>query len=189
MAAAGETMTLSLLLGLINFQSVYFVGYAWLLGTTIWVTCFSGKIAFKALPRHQFGALQHRLFPVYFVNSLVLSTVLLGLWTYSHAGILARIWSLTVADVVQFYALAIPVISSASNWLRVGPLVHKTVVQRYKLEKVEGKIYNEPGISEEMKALNRRFDLYHAISVSINMASLVALVFHGLWIGSYGVVV
>jgi hypothetical protein len=72
--------------------------------------------------------------------------------------------------------------------------------KRHNLEKKEGKTYNEPGVrsfsidfddislsrqvSAEMKALNRRFLQLHGLSSSANLCAVIALVFHGLWIGN-----
>lgn len=38
-----------------------------------------------------------------------------------------------------------------------------------------------------MKALNKTFGSLHGISSLLNLASVLALGFHGLWIGNYGV--
>jgi len=38
-----------------------------------------------------------------------------------------------------------------------------------------------------MKALNRRFGMLHGISSLANLAAVIALGFHGLWIGNAGV--
>jgi hypothetical protein len=38
-----------------------------------------------------------------------------------------------------------------------------------------------------MKALNAKFGSLHGISSLANMAAVIALVFHGLWIGNVGV--
>ena len=78
--------------------------------------------------------------------------------------------------------------------------------QRHKLEKEEGKLYNEAGVqilliirehtfnthstsqvSADMKALNRRFGMLHGISSLANLAAVIALGFHGVWIGNMGV--
>lgn len=77
--------------------------------------------------------------------------------------------------------------------------------QRHKLEKEEGKLYNEAGVqiffigntyliliaksqvSADMKALNRRFGTLHGISSLANLVAVIALGFHGLWIGNVGV--
>jgi len=80
--------------------------------------------------------------------------------------------------------------------------------QRQKLEKEEGKVYSDPGVSRsrmcldfncrssytssnqvssEMKALNRQFGMLHGISSLANLGAIIALGFHGLWIGNAGV--
>ncbi|KAH9949862.1 hypothetical protein B0H21DRAFT_819790 [Amylocystis lapponica] len=201
-------LTFSSLLDILSLQGLYLVGYAWLLGMSIWVTFFAGVIVLRIpafnhtltyvdrtdriqglaalTARQQFGTLQHRVFPVYFLASIILSATLLGLWTYSHPSLLEYVLNPTVADVAQFYALATPLISAASNSLVIGPLTSRTMFQRHKLEKAEGKGYNEPGVSDEMKTLNQRFGLYHGVSSLLNLYSVVALLFHGLWIGNYG---
>ena len=58
--------------------------------------------------------------------------------------------------------------------------------QRHKLEKAEGKQYTDEGVSAEMKALNKKFAQAHGISSMFNLDALIALIFHGLWIGRYG---
>lgn len=69
----------------------------------------------------------------------------------------------------------------------VGPLTSKTMFQRHRLEREEGKAYNEPGVSANMKALNARFGMLHGISSLFNLGSFIALALHGLWIGHAGV--
>ena len=75
--------------------------------------------------------------------------------------------------------------------------------KRHKLEKEEGKAYNEPTVrvhtmlptslmlipskvSAEMKALNKTFAQLHGISSLANLTAFLALLFHGLWIGNTG---
>lgn len=75
--------------------------------------------------------------------------------------------------------------------------------ERHRLEKEEGKVYNEPGVcsvqcsvqqvdnctqvSDTMKALNRRFGSLHGISSLLNLWAVIAIGLHGLWIGNAGV--
>lgn len=47
--------------------------------------------------------------------------------------------------------------------------------ERHKLEREEGKQYNDEGISDRMKSLNKRFGLAHGCSSLINMAIVVSL--------------
>ena len=58
--------------------------------------------------------------------------------------------------------------------------------QRHRLEKSEGKAYNEQGVSAEMKSLNKKFGQLHGISSLLNLGSFIALGFHGLWIAKHG---
>ncbi|KAI0662536.1 hypothetical protein C8Q70DRAFT_1051167 [Cubamyces menziesii] len=179
-----STLSWSSFVGLFNAQGLYQVGYAWLFGMTLWVTFIGGTIAFKTLPRQQFGTLQHRTFPIYFVISIALSSGLLGLWVYSHPSVLTNYLSPLEGDVAQAYALAAVVLSQAANHAVIGPLTSKTMFQRHKLEKMEGKAYNEPTVSAKMKALNKTFAQLHGISSLANLTAFLALLFHGLWIGN-----
>ncbi|KIK49634.1 hypothetical protein CY34DRAFT_69470, partial [Suillus luteus UH-Slu-Lm8-n1] len=170
--------------------------YGWLYGMSMWVSFFGGIIAFRALPRHQLSTLQHKTFPVYFSSSIGLSSALLGLWAYAHPRLLANITSPLRADVAQAYVLGAVIALQSCNQLVVGPMTSRqvlkfhlpdsTMFQRHKLEKEEGKNYNEPGISAQMKALNAKFGMLHGISSLANLGAVVALTLHGLWIGSYG---
>jgi hypothetical protein len=47
--------------------------------------------------------------------------------------------------------------------------------ERHKVEREEGKSYNEPGISDRMKALNKRFGIAHGCSSLINMVIVLSL--------------
>jgi len=174
------------LFSLLSFQGAYVLAYSWLFGMSLWVTFFGGVIAYKALPRHMFGALQHKTFPVYFMLSIALSSGMLGFWTWTHPDVLQYIASPYVADVAQAYALAIVFLAQASNYFVISPLTSKVMFQRHKLEKEEGKQYNEPGVSDEMKALNKKFGSLHGISSLANLFAVLALGFHGLWLGNVG---
>ncbi|KAJ6604276.1 hypothetical protein DFH09DRAFT_1122181 [Mycena vulgaris] len=172
------------LLNLFSSSGLYVVAYGWLFGMSLWISFFGGVIAYKTLPRAQFGALQHKTFPIYFVLSIILGSTLLGLWTLKHPVVLTHYASPLVADVAQAYALAFVIISQGSNYFIVGPLTSKTMFERMRLEKDEGKTYNESGVSDNMKALNRRFGMLHGVSSLANLGAVIALGFHGLSIGS-----
>ena len=58
--------------------------------------------------------------------------------------------------------------------------------ERHKLEKAEGKSYNDEGVSDKMKALNKKFAQAHGFSSIFNLDSFIAVTFHGLWIARYG---
>ncbi|KZT23783.1 hypothetical protein NEOLEDRAFT_1068737 [Neolentinus lepideus HHB14362 ss-1] len=182
-----ETLTLSTLGQIFSVNGLYMLGYSWLFGMAIWVTFFGGIIALKALPRQQFGTLQHRTFPVYFVISMALTSFLAAKWVFSHPDVVTYVTRPDVPDVAQLYTLVFAFICQATNYFVVSPLTSKTMFQRYKLEKEEGKTYNQPGVSAEMKALNAKFSGLHGLSSLANLGGVIALAFHGLWIAHAGV--
>ncbi|KLO20462.1 hypothetical protein SCHPADRAFT_897741 [Schizopora paradoxa] len=181
-----QVLTIASLLKLFNLKGLYMFSYSWLLGMSFWVTFFGGVIAYRALPRQQFGALQHRTFPVYFVISISLSSGLLAAWTLAHPDIMTNYTSFRNPDVAQAYVLGTIAILQGFNQFWVGPLTSKTMFQRHKLEKEEGKAYNDEGVSDEMKALNRKFAQLHGWSSLANLYAFLAAAFHGLWIANYG---
>jgi len=185
--AKSTVLTLSSLIHLLNFDGLYLIGYAWLFGMSVWITFFGGVIAYQNLPRQHFSVLQHKTFPIYFVLSILLSSGLLSLWVLNHPDVLTHITQPNVADVAQAYTLGVVLVSQGLNYFVVGPLTSKTMFQRQKLEKEEGKVYSDPEASAGMKALNRRFGKLHGISSLANLGAVIALGFHGLWIGNAGV--
>lgn len=80
------------------------------------------------LARQHFGNLQHKTFSIYFVISLVLSSSLLGLWTFSHPDVMTHITRPNVADVAQAYALAIVLFCQGLNYFVIGPLTSQYVL-------------------------------------------------------------
>ncbi|EDR15417.1 uncharacterized protein LACBIDRAFT_321220 [Laccaria bicolor S238N-H82] len=131
---------------IINLDGIYLLGYAWLFGMCV--------IAYRTLPRQQFGALQHKTFPVYFVKSIALSAGLLTIWILNHPDVLKHYARPNIADVAQAYALLTVFLSQSFNYFVIGPMTSKTMFKRHRLEKEEGKSYNESGVSSQMKALN-----------------------------------
>ncbi|TFY83325.1 hypothetical protein EWM64_g699 [Hericium alpestre] len=184
--APPQTLNLSSLLSLLSLDGAYHLGFSFLYGMSVWVTFFGGVIAFKTLPRQQFGALQHRTFPIYFNLSIAITTGLLAAWTLKNPSIISRYTEFGAPDVTQAYALATILVAQALNSLVIGPVTSSTMFARHKLEKEEGKAYNEEGVSEKMKALNKKFARLHGYSSLANLTSVIALTFHGLWVGNYG---
>ncbi|KAI0067948.1 hypothetical protein BV25DRAFT_1794158 [Artomyces pyxidatus] len=182
-----QSLTVGSLLQLFSLNGAYNIGFSFLFGMSLWVTFFGGVIAYRALPRQQFGTLQHRTFPIYFNLSIAGSAGLLAAWTYTHPAVLAHAARPAVADVAQAYALASVLVLQALNSLVIGPVTSKTMFLRHKLEKEEGKAYNEPGVSDAMKALNSKFARLHGYSSLANLGAFIALTFHGLWLGNYGI--
>jgi hypothetical protein len=55
----------------------HLLSYASVTGMTLWHSFIGGPVAFKVLPRQEFGLLQSRLFPVYFSLQTILNGVCL----------------------------------------------------------------------------------------------------------------
>ncbi|KAF9015027.1 hypothetical protein BDQ17DRAFT_1340359 [Cyathus striatus] len=182
-----QLLTVGSVLSLVNPHGLYLTAYAWLFGMSVWISFFGGVIAFKSLPRHQFGALQHKTFPIYFVISMLLSSGMLLLWTFSHPDIVNNLHRPRLADVAQAYAIASVLFFQGFNHFVIGPMTSRTMFERQRLEKEEGKAYTEPEVSAEMKRLTRRFGILHGVSSLANLGAIIALAFHGLWIGNAGV--
>ena len=79
--------------------------------------------------RQQFGALQHRTFPVYFNYSIALTGGLLVLWHYGHPTLLQNITKPEIAEVAQAYSLAAVILAQGTNQLVIGPLTSKYVAR------------------------------------------------------------
>ena len=75
-------------------------------------------------------------------------------------------------------------------------------MERIKQERAEGKPYYDANVSgylctqiplsipqqvsQQMKALNKRFGTFHGLSSLANLFVVIALLFHGLWIANVG---
>ena len=62
--------------------------------------------------------------------------------------------------------------------------------ERNRLERDEANTTSddkEPKVSAELKSLKTQFGYLHAVSSLLNLGVLISLVFHGLWIATYGI--
>ncbi|GAA5954415.1 hypothetical protein JCM8115_004581 [Rhodotorula mucilaginosa] len=166
-------------------KGVYNVVLGTVLGSTVWHSFIGGPIAYMSLPRQQFGHLQSRLFPRFFALQSLSALALLGLYSRRPGGgeLVRTFWRHGNKTV---WALVVMASSGFANWLFVGPLTTGVMKQRHRKERLEGKSYNEPGVSNEMKALNKRFGTLHGISSLINLVYVAAAVGHAAWIAEYG---
>jgi hypothetical protein len=183
-----EIISFSSIPKLFNLKGLYLLAYAGLFGMSYWVSFFGGVIAYKTLPRQQFGNLQHKTFPIYFFNSIIISSGLLGYWAYTHPDVLAYATNPRVADVAQAYTLASVIAAQGINYWVIGPMTSRLMFKRHKQEREEGKQYNDPGVSDQMKQMNKKFGMLHGISSLANLGAVVALTFHGLWLGNAGLI-
>ncbi|KAF8482144.1 hypothetical protein DFH94DRAFT_627906 [Russula ochroleuca] len=182
-----DRLTFGTLFSLFNLRGLYTLSFSFIFGMSLWVTFIGGVITYKTLPRQQFGSLQQRLFPVYFKLNALISSGLLLVWVRNHDTVITQIAHPTNPDVSQAYALAVVAISQALNAVWIGPATSKLLAARFRLEKAEGKDANDADVSVDMKKLNAKFARLHGYSSLANLTAFLALVFHGLWIGNYGI--
>ncbi|UJR11427.1 hypothetical protein I4U23_015607 [Adineta vaga] len=137
----------------------HLLSYASVTGLTLWHSFIGGPVAFKVLPRQQFGLLQSKLFPIYFLSQSVLNGICL----------------ITTSNRNSRTIFLIGIVGGLMNLIIVGPWTSKVMQERHKVEREEGKTYNEPGISDRMKALNKQFGIAHGCSSLINMVVVLSL--------------
>ncbi|KAL7421195.1 hypothetical protein Q5752_004080 [Cryptotrichosporon argae] len=166
-----------------TLKGFYLLTWGTALGANVWNTV-SGLRAFRTLPRQTFGLLQSRLQPLYFGTSSALLSTLLVTHLYFHPGLLgapgARPHWHEAEEGVQALLVVAALVPSLANWLVVGPAATKTMFERHRLERLEGKEYDAPAPSEPMAKLNRRFSALHGAASALNLLSGLALAGLGL---------
>lgn len=181
-----QTLSIKTIADLCTADGLYLFAFSWLFGQTIWVSFIGGVIAHRSLTRQQFAALQSRSFPAYFLSSTALCTILLGLWTFSHPDVVPNLLRPLYVDVAQAYILLFVSVVQGANYLVIGPETNRIVAERQRLEREEGKSYNDPAASPAMKAVNKEFGKMHGLSSLMNLFVVIALGLHALWIGNHG---
>ena len=165
-------------------RSMHLLSFASYLGTSVWISFFSGIIAFRTLPRHMFGRLQSTIFPAYFC----FSTVCLSSSVLTSVALVPphSIWGLLRPDLlVQSGALA----ASIVNMIWLEPWTTSVMWERHKIERELGTGHevgqlrpsdaakaNDP----RLRTLSRRFGVLHGLSVSTNLIALCAITAHGV---------
>lgn len=142
------------------------------LGGSIMHSYVVSPIAFKHMTKEEFGNLQSKIFPLYFVGQAALP-VLIGLTSplpLRFAGPL----------------LGISGFAGALNYLWVLPVSgqiksdKKKLVAEKRHEKiVDGKVED----SDEFKQLSKKFGMFHGISSLLNLVSIATLGVYGFRLG------
>lgn len=91
-------------------SSIHVLSYGILAGTTVWHSFLGGPIAYKTLPRQQFGTLQGRLFPPFFTLQAITSSVCLATSYFNLSG--------TYNELI---AMGVSTLSAVLNLVLVGP--------------------------------------------------------------------
>ncbi|KAK0066390.1 transmembrane protein 205 [Biomphalaria pfeifferi] len=145
-------------------------------GAQLWVTLVAGLTMFYSLPRHMFGKVQSRLFPMFFLWSLVCSAITLSTFLVQHP------WeTLETAQLVQVASLSICFVTAALNSLVVSPLIVSAMLKTFKME-VDAGVGDVVGYADmkELKKNPQYFESYrmfrrcHGVSAMLVVTSLIA---------------
>ncbi|KAL2893528.1 hypothetical protein RDABS01_009437 [Bienertia sinuspersici] len=130
------------------------LGFASAYGVSVWVTFIMSHVLAGVLPRQQFGMVQSKIYPVYFktmVGSIGLALVghLMG-----HRGKMFR----NKADMFQGYNLMTSLLLVLGNLLFLEPRATKTMFNRMKLEKEEGRGRDKDHVSAPTRVIDTVVD-------------------------------
>ncbi|OZJ02964.1 hypothetical protein BZG36_04514 [Bifiguratus adelaidae] len=160
-------------------------------GMTYWVTFFGGPLQYKALPRHMFGSLQSKVFPVYFGIGTLLSSALTFTFTRLRPDSLKGLAldpRRMGGSSWQLVGLGVAAAAYGVNWAYVGPLTTKVIFDRHKIENKTGQdaYQTRPEkLKPDLKQLNMEFARLHGMSSALNLAIVGSLTYHALWLGRY----
>ena len=139
-------------------------------------------MAYRALPRPQFSALQKNIFPPYFTLQTLAP---LAMWlTYPRSLISALTASSsatsTSSDKLNAYLISTMLVTALLNLAYVGPQTTEVMRLRKHQETRDGKkSYDSGPHSSEMQSLNRRFGVLHGVSSMVNLVGFGAMVWYG----------
>jgi hypothetical protein len=181
----------------------HIITYGTLLGTTFFHSFVNGIVAFRAVDRASFSAIQQKLFPIYFGLQTVLPGVLALTFPGNSLIGLANGPAGLVSEFARWHSL-LPIsvmgITGAINLLVLLPMTVDIIKKRRGqgmlryhqftksilkfIVKRDGKEYYAEGPhSDEMKALNKKFGMLHGISSLLNLATFVAAIGYGFTLG------
>ncbi|CAL4990588.1 unnamed protein product [Urochloa decumbens] len=166
---------------------VHLLAFATAWGAGLWVTFIGGIVMFKYLPRHQFGSLQGKMFPAYFMLISTSSAISVAAFAYLHP------WKM--ASTIERYQLGFLLSAlgcNLSNLLVFTPMTVEMMMKRHKMEKDLG-IGTEVGYSKNaetakrspaLAAMNRKFGMIHGLSSLANILSFGSLAMHSWYLSS-----
>ncbi|KAL9360339.1 hypothetical protein Peur_048462 [Populus x canadensis] len=154
-------------------------------GSALWVTFIGGIIMFKNLPRHQFGNLQSKMFPAYFLLVGVCCAISVVAFGYLHP------WkSASTAEKYQLGFLLSSFAFNLTNLFVFTPMTIEMMKQRHKVEREEN-IGTEVGWSKnkevakanpKLAAMNKKFGMIHGLSSLANIMSFGSLAMHSWYL-------
>ncbi|WOL03270.1 transmembrane protein 205-like [Canna indica] len=156
---------------------------AW--GASLWVTFIGGILMFKYLPRHQFGNLQGKMFPAYFMLTSVCAAISVAAFAYLHP------WR--SASTIERYQLGFLLSAlgfDLSNLIVFTPMTIEMMKKRHKVER-DLSIGDEVGgvknmevakTNPQLAAMNKKFGMIHGLSSLANIMAFGSLAMHSWYL-------
>ncbi|KAI3785370.1 hypothetical protein L1987_44488 [Smallanthus sonchifolius] len=180
---------------------VHMLGFSTAYGMCVWVTFISSYILGRHLTKQQFGVVQSRIYPVYFkAMAYCVSAALFGYLASRKYGILRR-------SMIRFQCLSLfsALLMVLTNMILLEPRATKTMYERMKIEKEEGRgvaVPTRDGVVDHSDAtvmrphanvveerqdvlkLNEKLKRLNSYSSALNISTLVALTWHMAYMGT-----
>ena len=162
---------------------LHLFAFSTLLGTELYQTFVMTKLAYQALPRSAFTTLQKRVFPVYFQGqTLLLGLVVLTLPPHGPKSLVSSKSSLiSLAAAGGTAVLNLLVYGRRTQELMVERIHQGTCYVRLHAPFSSRIATRDSGgstgvgdVSAEMKRLNRSFSRAHAMSIHLNLITIIA---------------
>ncbi|CUM68415.1 uncharacterized protein PRCAT00006138001 [Priceomyces carsonii] len=155
-------------LGLNTSAPYHLLFYSLVFGGTVSHSFILSPIAFKNLPRAEFGKLQNKVFPLYFIGQ-ALSPLILGLSTP------LKLCPFTIG------LLSLSALGGVLNYFVLLPVCRNIKAETDKLLEDNKAFDSEGKPTETYDAVNKKFGKFHGFSMLFNLLSILSL-------GGYGVV-
>ncbi|KAF1361652.1 hypothetical protein EJ07DRAFT_110568 [Lizonia empirigonia] len=150
---------------------MHLLAYSTLLGTELYQSFVMTKVAYQALPRSAFTSLQKRVFPIYFRGQS-------SLLVFVALTIPPRPMSMFCSRN-DWIPLAMAGGTAALNLLVYGPKTQKLMIERAHQVTRDSTRAGATEISAEMRHLNRSFSKAHAMSIHLNLMTIIATLYYG----------
>ncbi|TQW04287.1 hypothetical protein IF2G_08057 [Cordyceps javanica] len=145
----------------------HLLAFSSLFGGSLFHTFVVTKVAFRVLPRRPFSDFQARLFPVYFRGQLVALSALI--FTYPSTRT-----SCSRPNTTELLLLGVSTIACVLNDQTYGPRtseIMQTLNKTLAVKDVDGEYFAK---------LKREFSSAHAMSIHLNLISMVTATVYGL---------
>lgn len=168
-------------------STYHVLAYGSLLGTQLFQSFINGPVAYKAINRPSFSALQQALFPIYFNMQSILPVILVVTYPSAAPSMLARARTVFALEnrASVLLPLALTFAGGIANAVFIGPIVTRIMHERKRQESKDGrKSYDPPPHSAEMQQLNKKFGMWHGVSSLVNLIAVLATIVYGGTLGN-----